>query len=105
MDYTFVKDVSGHFQGTAYLYKLSEPIPYNWNWKEKKYTDETEYVVASGVHAMFSGPETYIFPADEEGKVLGWGELPGSQQGYIDPERAIRNLKDIVESGEYSEYD
>lgn len=40
---------------------------------------------------MFSGPETYIFPANEDGKVVHWAELEGSFRGGLDHERALRN--------------
>lgn len=80
---TFVKDVSHKFAGTAHLYRVepsgqSEGVEY-------------DYVVSSGVHVTFEGAETYLFPADAEGNVLDWMELPGSFKGDIDPEAAVRN--------------
>lgn len=85
---TFVKDVSASFRGTAKLFRLSPPL------KEEDWDGEItehEYVVVSGTHAMFSGPETYIFPSDSEGEVTQWGELNGSFRGDIDIERALRH--------------
>ena len=35
--------------------------------------------------------ETYIFPADEDGNVLDWGELEGSYRGGMDHEEALHN--------------
>lgn len=52
----------------------------------------TSYVVTSATVVFFSGPETYIFPADKDGEVLGWMELPGSFRGAFDHERAIANV-------------
>ena len=48
-----------------------------------------DYVIVSAVVAMFSGPETYIFPADESGKVVDWGELDGSYRGGLDHTAAL----------------
>jgi len=60
----------------------------------------TEHVWVSGNNVPFSGPETYIFPCDSEGSVSDWGELEGSQRGFIDPDRALKELGyEIVEGG------
>ena len=64
----FIKDVSEMFQGTAILYRL----------------ESGDYIVASAAFVMFSGPETYLFKADENGKVTDWGELEGSRRGTLD---------------------
>ena len=50
-----------------------------------------EYVVVSATFAMFSGPETYIFPATENGEVTDWGELNGSYRGDFDHDKALKN--------------
>lgn len=84
---TFIKDLSG-FRGDAKLFRLFPPL------EDKVWDDEVtrhEYVVVSGVYAMFSGPETYIFGSDAEGEVTNWGELTGSFRGSIDHETALRN--------------
>jgi len=82
-----VKDVSDKFKGEAWLYRVEPPAPYGWSGEEK-----TEYLVASAVSMPFGTltPETFIFPADATGKVLDWGELPGSFRGEMDCDRAIR---------------
>ena len=64
---TFVRDLS-NFTGTAKLYRLSRPVSYGWD-DEDPDRPTTEYVAVSATVAMFSGPETYIFPADENGEV------------------------------------
>lgn len=80
---TFIKDLRG-FRGRARLYRLDPPAPdYDGNPRE--------YVVVSAVDAMFSGPETYIFPASAEGEVVDWLEMDGSFQGDLDHERALAN--------------
>ena len=71
-----IKDLEG-FTGRAALYELSEPL------------DGHKHVVVSAAVAMFSGPETYIFPADDTGKVKEWGELDGSMKGTLDHEDAL----------------
>lgn len=73
-----IKDLSG-FTGHAALYELSEPL------------DGHKHVVVSATHAMFSGPETYIFPADETGKVENFGELDGSQKGTLNHATALED--------------
>lgn len=78
---TFLKKPLG-FKGDARLYQLSEPV-------EGYDGDAHTYVIVSAVIA-YSGPETYIFPADEEGRVVDWGELPGSFQGGLDHELALQ---------------
>jgi len=81
----FIKDVSENFTGIAKLYSVNPPV--------KDYEgNEYNYVVSSGTNVMFSGPETYVFPADENGNVLDWGELDGSFKGSIDCEQAIINM-------------
>jgi len=72
------KDLKG-FKGTAHLYKCDPPL--------EKHT----YVIVSGCDAMFSGPETLIFPANAKGKVLSWGDLNGSFRGSIDHNQALEN--------------
>lgn len=72
-----VKNLTG-FNGEARLYRLSEPLEGN------------EFVAVSAVVAFYSGPETYIFPANSDGKVASWGELDGSFRGSLDHEEALR---------------
>lgn len=73
---TLVKKLNG-FHGEARLYRLSEPL------------DGNEHVAVSAVVVPYSGPETYIFPADSDGKVASWGELDGSFRGSLDHEEAL----------------
>lgn len=83
---TFIRDLPrSEWNGTAKLYRVDPPAEYGWGDR----TSTTEYVIASATNAMFSGPETYLFPGDEAGQVLDWGELEGSYRGALDHERAI----------------
>ena len=85
---TFIRDLDG-FTGEAKLYKLDPPM------EETDFDNEVvgrhKYVVVSATVAMFTGPETYIFPSDENGNVTSWGELEGSYRGGLDHETALKN--------------
>ena len=68
--------------GRANLYRLSEALE---DYDGNKY----EHVAGSAVNVMFSGPETYIFGADENGEIVSWSELPGSFRGALDHNEAL----------------
>lgn len=80
---TLVKQLPG-FTGSAHLYRLSEPLTHDNG-------QSFDHVIVSATVASFSGPVTYIFGADESGKVLDWGELDGSFRGDLDHAQALRN--------------
>lgn len=82
----FVKTLPG-FTGTAKLYKLDPPMQIT-DWDDK-IIGEAEYVVASATVAMFSGPETYLFPSTAKGEIVGWSELRGSYRGGLDHTHAL----------------
>lgn len=50
-----------------------------------------QYVVVSAVNDYLIH-ETYIFPADEHGKILDWTELPGSYRGGTNHAEALAGL-------------
>lgn len=80
---TFVSKLKG-YRGDARLYRLSPPATtYDG--------DEAEYVIVSAADVPFSGPETYIFPAHPDGKVMNWTEMDGSFRGGLNHEEALRN--------------
>ena len=83
----FVKNLEG-FTGDAKLYKMLPPlVATDYDGK----TVEThEFVIVSATVAMFSGPETYIFPATEYGECKSYGELDGSYRGGLDHAEALR---------------
>lgn len=72
----FIK-VLPNFSGTAHLFRMKPPL------------EGHEYVVGSAVVAPYTGPETYLFPSDETGKVTDWGELDASQRGTLDIEGVL----------------
>ena len=78
MEAKLVKRLTGgEFRGDARLYKLSDPL------------DGHTLVVVSAAVVPFSGPETYIFPANEQGEITDFGELNGSGRGYLDHREAL----------------
>lgn len=81
MKATLIENLSG-WGGEARLYRVDPPMSYGDN-------QQTKYVVVSAVNVMFSGPETYIFPANSNAKILNWLELPGSFRGGLDHTRAL----------------
>lgn len=88
-DATFIRDLPRTASGAEQkLYRLSE---------SRKVTDwdptdgdapSFDHVVTSAVSA-YSGPETYVFPANSDGEIVDWGELDGSFRGSFDHEKAI----------------
>jgi hypothetical protein len=85
---TKIKDLDG-FTGEAALFQLSPPLKRTDGWGDEAKEIDTEYVVVSATVAMYSGPETYIFPADADGKVISYGELEGSYRGGLNMEAAL----------------
>lgn len=72
------------------LYLLNPPI------REEGYTEDDatliwKYVVVSSVNAFDTGDETYIFPANEKGKIVSWGELEWSMKGTRSHAEALAN--------------
>jgi len=72
------------FSGAANLYRLSRPLK-DYDGKGHR------FVIVSAKDVMFSGPETYIFPATEDGEIVDWMEMPGSFRGSLDHNQALRN--------------
>ncbi len=87
------------FTGDARLYRLTPPIEVKPECEDDPYAGKFRYVVVSATIALFSGPETYIFPADAKGNVLNWGELEGSYKGGLDHEGALKSAGYIVLKG------
>jgi hypothetical protein len=88
--YKFIRFLSGsEWRGDARLYKVTPAIrvPQDKTLGTKAF--KTGYLIVSAVAMFYSGPETYIFPASEDGEVLDWGELDGSFRGGLDHTRAL----------------
>ena len=73
-----------NFRGNAALYKLSEPVEYDKPWDEAK---QTNFIAVSAINEL--AHETYIFAADEDGKVVDWSELKGSYKNGTDHTKAL----------------
>ena len=98
MEAKFIKNCSG-FTGDARLYELSEPIEYDKPWDETcPFAKETKFVVVSAT-IVSTKPETYIFAANKDGRVIDWGELDGSYQGGLSHEEALTGAGYLVEGG------
>jgi hypothetical protein len=89
---TFVRDLpASDWRGTAKLWRLSSPHTHEW------FEDSTvtfDHVITSAANVPFSGPETYVFAANEDGKVVDWNELPGSLREELDHDRALNGFLD-----------
>ena len=86
---TFVEDRNG-WNGHASLYKLSHAVEYNGPRSDNDPpAKRTQYVIVSAVVAPATGEETYVFPADAQGKVLSWTELDGSYRGGMSHTEAL----------------
>ncbi len=97
MKATFVRDLPVTRTGaTQKLWKLDEPYILT-DWDDNP-TGTTEYVITSAVNALFDGPETYVFPANETGEPTSWGELDGSFRGALDHDRAITGFVAHIKS-------
>ena len=81
----------GEWRGVARWFRLDPPLKkINYSWSDEP--DEEvfyEYVIVSAANVMFSGPEAYIFPANDEGEVQSWLELHGSTKGTLSHEQAL----------------
>lgn len=88
----FLRDVSENFKGTARLYRVKpKAVWYEWpEDSDKRVRRTTRFIVTAATEVPYSGPETYIFPADRSGKVKDWGELEGSYKGGLDHDEAIQ---------------
>ena len=69
---TFVRDMSDHFTGKASLYRVDPPAEYLLS---EESSAMTPYVVASAPALSMHEPRVYLFPADEQGKLLDWTEI------------------------------
>lgn len=94
MEATLVKEMESSAGASLRLYKLSEPYTVRDYDGDEKVT--CDHVVVSAVHVAYSGPETYVFPADDAGEVIDWGELDGSFKGALDHEEALNGFLSSV---------
>lgn len=83
------------YQGDARVYRVTPPMEYSGiGWRRDEPTLHTDYVIVSAADVMFTGPETYIFPAKKAGDTfepINFLELEGSFRGDLDHEQALAN--------------
>jgi hypothetical protein len=85
---TRVKTLTEEFGGNAALYRVDPPLPvYSIEDENETY----EYVIVSAVNNGYAH-ETYIFPAREDGTLVSWGEMPGSQRDTTSHDEVLSDL-------------
>lgn len=71
IEYKRISDYSFGFEriqsGCRATYELSEEVDFNGG--------KTRYVLADFAYTFDHGPETMLFPCDEVGNVIDWGDL------------------------------
>jgi hypothetical protein len=87
--------------GSVALYRMSPPmLNERFDHETGEYIEtRDEYVVASAVTVFWSGPETYLFSADEDGEVTDWVELAGSFRGALDHAKALAGAGYVIAEG------
>ena len=76
-------------KGVAGIYRMS-PTVKDW--------DGNEHLVVCVSAVMVHGePETYLFPATEDGNITDWGELPGSRKGTLLHEDTLLDMGYAIE--------
>lgn len=83
---TLIRGDLPEFVGHASLYGVLPGVAYDADGV--KHT--TNYVIVSAVHDHLIN-ETFIFPADESGSVIDWGELDGSLRGTTSHREALED--------------
>jgi hypothetical protein len=73
------------------LYELSEPLEYKDDDENGEPAKTTRYVLVSAI-AFYPGPETYVFPCDEEGRVRDHIKIRGSYRGGTSHKQALAGL-------------
>jgi hypothetical protein len=91
-----IKDDLTGFRGHAALYQVTPPMASSsWDGPDAP-SQMNDFVVVSSANVMGRN-ETYIFPANEKGKVLDWIQMEGSQGGIYSHDDAFANVGyDIV---------
>lgn len=97
----FVRDVSYRFRGTAHLYKVHPPVTARTGWHgNDAILQKTSFIVVSAVIVPAGlGPETYIFPSNDQGEAI-LIEMMGSQKGTLDIEQVLRDAGYTVSRSE-----
>ena len=92
------------YRGNVKFYVLSESVKRVDPTREVRNVFEFDYVVVSKV-CVSNNWETFIFPADEDGNVIEWIELPGSSGGSISHEEVLNNFLELINKDRVVDYD
>jgi hypothetical protein len=95
----YLRDVNPDARGHQKLYHVEPPTEFG-SFDPESPRRTTSFVVVSKACTPYSGWETYIFPANAEGMVVDWGELPGSWSGHHSHEATLQNAGYEVQDGE-----
>jgi len=76
------------------LYRCTPPVE---GWAHDGDPPTYQYVVSSVAKSQMlistqGCPEVYLFGADQDGDIVNWSELCGSQKGTEDIEKPLRDL-------------
>lgn len=72
--------------------KIKRVNDHQFLWEVLPRIDGHKFVITSVSNVQFSGPETYMFAADEKGNIVDWCELPGSYRGDLNHEKCFEEI-------------
>ena len=81
--------------GDMRLYHLQPSLKWSKGFDEDCITYRTDYVIVIAVSDALA-EETSIYPSYENGEIVDWGELPGSEQGIHTHEEVLGNIGYVV---------
>ena len=90
----YMGQAPGEWRGNAKWFRVEPPLQsasYDFD-SESEVMHEYADVILSAAVVMFTGPETYIFPANEQGEIQSWIDLDGSQRGTLSHEKVLADL-------------
>ena len=90
----FMGEAPGEWRGDARWFRMEPPMTsgeYDFD-SESEVVKEYSDVILSAAMVLFTGPETYIFPANERGEIQSWIELDGSMRGTLDHNAVLSSI-------------
>jgi len=89
---TLLRTVISASGANQHIFKLDPPyVATGYDAEDEKVDEIIEFVCVSALFSVWT-VETYIFPCDDEGNVVDWGELPGSYKGGTEHDVALAGL-------------